>query len=111
MNATPKKNYIILEDEHKDIADFAMYLTQNHSEFENKNVVVNLLDKGNLKVKDLLMFLEISNLHRMQKKSFVIASKPLSVESPLPDELIVAPTLREAEDIVNMEELERELGF
>lgn len=111
MKVTPKENYKILEDENKDVADFAMYLTKNHTDFENENVVVNLLDKGNLKVKDLLMFLEISNLHRIQKKSFVIASKPLSVEAPLPDELIVAPTLREAEDIINMEELERELGF
>lgn len=111
MKITRKENYIILEDDKNDIAAFATYLSKNHSEFENENVVVNILDKNDIDDKDLLMFLEISNLHRMQKKSFVIASMPVSIEASLPEELMIAPTLREAEDIVNMEELERELGF
>lgn len=110
MEITRKENYNILEDKSRSVADFATYLSKNHSQFENDNVVINVLKKGNLDSKDLLVFLEISNLHRMQKKSFVIASNPVAVET-LPDDLIVAPTLREAEDIVNMEELERELGF
>lgn len=110
MNITKKENYIIIEDKTVDIATFATQLSKSHSEFEKNNVVVNVLDKGNLEVKDLLVFLEISDLHRKNKRSFVIASNPLSVDT-LPEDLIIAPTLREAEDIVNMEELERELGF
>lgn len=111
MKITRKDNYSILEDDQNDILSFATYLSKHHADFENENVVVNVLDKEDMDVKDLLMFLEISNLHRLQKKSFVIASRPISVENSLPDELVIAPTLREAEDIVNMEELERELGF
>ncbi len=111
MKVTQKENYRILEDDKGDIVAFATYLSKNHTEFKNDNVVANVLDKEDIDVKDLLLFLEISNLHRLQKKSFVIASRPFSLEAQLPDELVVAPTLREAEDIVNMEELERELGF
>lgn len=110
MNITKRENYIIIEDRDVDVATFATQLSQSHSEFKNNNVVVNLLDKGNLEARDLLAFLEISDVHRNNKKSFVIASNPLSVET-LPEDIIIAPTLREAEDIVNMEELERELGF
>lgn len=111
MEITRKENYIILEDDNNDLGAFATYLSQHHSDFKNDNVVVNVLDKEDIDEKDLLMFLEISNLHRNQKKSFVIASMPISIESSLPEDLMIAPTLREAEDIINMEELERELGF
>lgn len=110
MEFTEKENYIIIEDKGVDVATFATQLSQSHSDFEKNNVVVNVADKGNLEAKDLLVFLEISNIHRQNKRSFVIVSNPLSIET-LPDDLIIAPTLREAEDIVNMEELERELGF
>ncbi len=111
MKVTEKDNYRILEDDNGDLVVFATSLSKDHEAFQNDNVVVNILDKEDIDVKDLLMFLEISKVHRLQKKSFVIASRPISVESSLPDDLVVAPTLREAEDIINMEELERELGF
>ncbi len=110
MNTTKKENYIIIDDHSRDISSFATELSKSHSEFKNDNVIVNVLDKGNLEAKDLLVFLEVSDVHRKNKRSFVIASNPLEVEN-LPEDLIIAPTLREAEDIINMEELERELGF
>ncbi|QED36795.1 ribonuclease Z [Antarcticibacterium arcticum] len=110
MEITRKDNYSILTYDSGDMADFATYLTKHHTDFEKDNVIVDVLDHGDLDVKELLMFLEISDLHRANKRSFVIASNPVSVEN-LPQELMIAPTLREAEDIINMEELERELGF
>lgn len=110
MEITRKNNYCILNYDTGDVAGFATYLTKHHTDVEKENVIVDLLAHGDLDVKDLLMFLEISDLHRNNKKSFVIASNPVSVEK-LPEEVIIAPTLREAEDIINMEELERELGF
>ncbi len=110
MKITRKNNYSILNYDTGDIAGFATYLTKHHTDFEKDNVIVDVLNYGNLEAKELLMFLEISDLHRVNKRSFVIASNPLSVEK-LPEDIIIAPTLREAEDIINMEELERELGF
>lgn len=110
MEITRKENYIIVEDQDSDIATFATKLSKSHTEFEGDNVIVNVLDKGNLEAQDLLVFLEVSDIHRKNKRSFVIASNPLEVEN-LPEDLIIAPSLREAEDIINMEELERELGF
>ena len=110
MKITRKDNYSILKYDTDDIPGFATYLTKHHADFEDNNVIVDVLNHGNLEAKELLMFLEISNLHRANKKSFVIASNPVAVEK-LPEDIIIAPTLREAEDIINMEELERELGF
>lgn len=112
MKITRKENYIIIRDENKDFEDFATKLSQHHRDFENENVVIDILEKKHLKAKDMLLFLEISNLHRNQKKSFVIAcdAEDISIDN-IPEDLIVVPTLREAEDMVNMEDLEREIGF
>ncbi|HSI70559.1 MAG TPA: hypothetical protein VK941_10020 [Gillisia sp.] len=110
MKFTAKDKYKIIEDEKGDITGFATYLSQNHIKFKNDNVVINLLESGGVKTENLLSFLEISNLHRMNKRSFVIATRDIDIDA-LPEDLIVVPTLLEAEDIINMEELERELGF
>lgn len=110
MKVTEKEGYKILEDDRGDLAGFANYISKHHSKFKKDNVVVDILDYGSLDLKELLMFLEISNLHRTQKRSFVIANDAINIDV-VPEELIVVPTLREAEDIIKMEELERELGF
>lgn len=110
MKITKKDKYKILEDEKGDLTGFATYMSQNHRKFKNDNVVINLLEKKEVQLENLLSFLEISNLHRSNKKSFVIVTKEIDIDA-IPEELIVVPTLLEAEDIINMEELERELGF
>lgn len=110
MKITRREKYVILEDEKDDLTGFANYLTKNERLYQGDNVVVDLLEYEKLTLKELLLFLEISNVHRAKKHSFVIVNKAAEID-PVPDEIIVVPTLREAEDIINMEELERELGF
>ena len=55
-------------------------------------------------------FLQISNTHREAKHSFVIVSSKIDIDQS-PDALIIVPTLQEAHDIIEMEEMERDLGF
>jgi hypothetical protein len=71
---------------------------------------VDILKYGELTLEELLSFLKLSNMHRKNKKSFVIANDAINIDR-VPEELQVVPTLREAEDIVQMEEIERDLGF
>ena len=52
----------------------------------------------------------MSNNHRSDKKSFVIVSAQVDLDQ-MPDELVVVPTLQEAYDIIEMEDIERDLGF
>ncbi|HET7361531.1 MAG TPA: ribonuclease Z, partial [Salinimicrobium sp.] len=78
--------------------------------FKNENVVVDILKYGNLSLEELLSFLKLSDKHRAAKKSFVLVNDTINID-PVPEELMVAPTLQEAVDIVQMEEIERDLGF
>ena len=110
MKTTRKEEFIILEDNENNLVNFAENITENYSDYRSDNVVIDLLDNKNFDTKDALLFLEISNIHRAEKKSFVIVNSNISIDN-IPDELIVVPTLLEAGDIIKMEDLERELGF
>jgi hypothetical protein len=61
-------------------------------------------------LQDMIEFLDFSNQHRHSKHSFVIVTDKANLDE-MPDELVVVPTLREAYDIIEMEEIERDLGF
>lgn len=110
MRIEEKEFYRILKDEKDDVREFSSYLKWKHEDFINDNVVIDILDQGALSLEELLSFLSLSNEHRRNKKSFVIANDTINIDR-VPEELIVVPTLQEAEDIIQMEEIERDLGF
>jgi len=104
-------DYVILEDERTDISDFASFIeSQIPSKFRGQNVILNLLKYDSLTLHELLLFLKTSDLHRKSKQSFVIVNDAISIDE-IPYELIVVPTITEAGDIIEMEKIERDLGF
>lgn len=111
MKIINREKYVILADEQDDISDFASFLEyQIPKKFKGQNVVVDLLKYENFGLPELLKFLKVSNLHRKTKHSFVLVNDAINPDV-IPMEMIVVPTLQEASDIVDMEEIERDLGF
>lgn len=111
MKIKKQDSYILLGDDRDDIAKFADYLEYIVPQrYEHMNLVIDLLKYKHLKLPQLLLFLKLSNYHRSTKHSFVLVNDSIDVDE-IPDELIVTPTLEEAGDIVEMEEIERDLGF
>lgn len=110
MKVTEREGYKIFEDEKNDVSEFASFLESIHLNFNNDNVVIDILKYGDLNLEELLKFLELSNKHRKGKRSFIVANDAINIDK-VPEELIVVPTLQEAEDIIKMEEIERDLGF
>lgn len=110
MKVTEKENYLILEDEKNNVKEFASFLEYVHKDYKDQNLIVDILKYGTLELEELLSFLKLSDKHRKNKKSFVLVNDTINIDR-VPEELIVVPTLREAEDIIQMEEIERDLGF
>lgn len=111
MKITNFPTYVVLEDEQQDVKNFASFIEdQVLKNYKGQNVVVDLLQYDNLQLDELLLFLKTSNAHRKEKNSFVIVNDGINIDD-IPAELIVVPTLQEAGDIVEMEEIERDLGF
>lgn len=110
MKSKSLENYVLLEDEKDDPVDFASFIERLLPQFKNDNLVIDLQKYPLLTLSQLLSFLPVSNQHRSLKKSFILVSDTIHIDD-VPDELNVVPTLQEASDMVQMEELERELGF
>lgn len=110
MKIIEKENYKIFRDEKDKVQEFAGYLQKIHDSFKDDNVVIDILKYGSLSLEELLAFLKLSNLHRKNKRSFVIVNDTINIDK-VPGELVVVPTLQEAGDMIQMEDIERELGF
>ena len=103
-------NVSIITQETVSIVELAKKLQAIYPRFQKDNIVVNLTTLKQLKTEDLLEFLQLSNQHRNREHSFVIVSAKIDIDE-VPDELVVVPTLQEAYDIIEMEEIERDLGL
>ncbi|GGD98065.1 ribonuclease Z [Planktosalinus lacus] len=111
MKVNKHKNFQLIEDEKDNVAEFGAFLEYIiPKEFSSENVVIDLLKYNQMTLPELLNFLIVSNKHRATKKSFVIINDAIDPDV-IPEELIVVPTLQEAKDVIDLEEIERDLGF
>lgn len=103
-------NITLITQEKSTLVALVQKIQEVYSKFKNDNIIVNLTSLNKLSVQDIIEFLELSNTHRKAKHSFVIVSDQIDFEEA-PDEMIIVPTLKEAYHVIEMEEMERDLGF
>ncbi|MFB9056569.1 ribonuclease Z [Mariniflexile ostreae] len=103
-------NTSIITQEKATLIELIKKIQALYPKFKNHNILVHLTSLNKISKQDIIEFLELSNMHRKAKQSFVIVTDKIDLEESL-DEIIVVPTLQEAYDIIEMEEIERDLGF
>ena len=59
---------------------------------------------------DIKLFLDMTKTHQNGKKSLVLVADTINFNE-VPAKLTVVPTILEAHDIIEMDEIERDLGF
>ncbi len=102
------KGTTIVFQEKTTLSVFLKNLNDAYPEIKNDNLIVNLFSFSKLKADDVLEFLQLSDIHRKAKKSFVLVTDKVSYDE-VPEEICVVPTIQEAHDIIEMEEIERDL--
>tara|TARA_R110002020_G_scaffold466202_1_gene688563 strand:+ start:137575 stop:137907 length:333 start_codon:yes stop_codon:yes gene_type:complete len=100
----------IVSQEKTSLPVFLENLDKAYPKLKNDHIIIDLFTFDSLKAGDILEFLQLSDKHRAAKKSFVLVTDKVNYES-VPDRITVVPTLQEAKDIVEMEEIERDLGI
>ncbi|MCR5862389.1 ribonuclease Z [Flavobacterium sp. J372] len=110
MKTEQKGHTTIIRDTQGDLATFCEKITAEYNSFKGSNIILDITRDKGLDLNDVLAFLQLSNKHRKAKKSFVVVASGLDFND-MPDEMVVVPTLQEAHDIIEMEEIERDLGF
>ena len=91
--------------------DFRNLVKGHYKNLHRQNIVIDLSLIKSLKPKQVLEFSELNCYHKEKiLKSFVIVvGKMFNVEINI--DIATAPTLQEAFDIVEIEEIERDLGY
>ena len=110
MKVDQKGHTVTIKDTQGDFNGFVEKVTQQFKTFEKQNIIIDLSADNNLSESDLKLFLPLSKQQKKSKKSFVIVVADLDYNS-ISDKLVVVPSLLEAHDIIEMEEIERDLGF
>jgi len=103
-------NVTIITQEKTSILELVKKLEVLYDRFKDNNIIVNLTSFNQIPIEKIVEFLQISNKHRGAKHSFIIVSNKVSLDS-MPDEIVIVPTLKEAFDTIEMEEMERDLGI
>ena len=92
------------------LSTFLENLKKAYAKLKHDNIIVNLFSFSKLTSGNILEFLDLSRTHKNNNKSFVLVTDKVSYED-IPDEITVVPTIQEAKDIIEMEEIERDLGI
>ncbi|MGB5553308.1 MAG: ribonuclease Z [Flavobacteriaceae bacterium] len=103
-------NTTVVFQENTSLQKFLENLKEGYPKIKNENIIINLFAFSKLTPTDVIQFYELSNAHRKSKKSFVLVTEKVSFDE-VPEELYVVPTLQEARDIIEMEDIERDLDL
>ncbi len=110
MKVDQKGHTITIRNTESDFTAFLMKITHQYKTFEKHNLIIDLLSDDSVDMKKVVSFTPLSKQHKKSKKSFVIVADNLDFNA-IPSKLTVVPSVLEAHDIIEMEEIERDLGF
>lgn len=105
-----KEKSIICGPKNESLTDFFTNFKLNYPEFLKKNVIVDLSKLVEVKHTEILLFLNAAISHLKNNTSLVIITNHRDIDL-LPEEIVTAPTLIEALDIIELDEISRDLGF
>jgi len=110
MKVDQKGHTACIKDTQGDLFSFLTKVTHEYKSFEKYNIIIDLRMHKSISVSAINEFLPLSKLHKKAKKSLVIVTSELDINAVSP-KLAVVRSLQEAHDIIEMEEIERDLGF
>lgn len=103
-------NTAIITQEKVTVIELIKKIQALYPKFKNNNIIVALNGLDTFGKADIVEFLELSKTHKVSKHSFVVVSNKIDLDI-VPDAITVVPTIQEAYDIIEMEDMERDLGF
>ena len=104
------ENTTIITQETATVKALVSNIEKDYHTYKNYHLIVKLSSLDKVLLEDVIEFLRLSKNHRADKKTFVIVSEKVDLEE-IPEEIMVVPTMQEAYDIIEMEDIERDLGF
>ena len=110
MKVDEKGHTFTIRDTQGDFTSFLMKVTHQYKTYENHNIIIDLLANKEVTIEDVKLLFPLSKQHKKAKKSFIVVVGDFDYNA-IGAKLTVVPTVLEANDIIDIEEIERDLGF
>ena len=110
MKVDQKGHTTIIKDTQNDVASFVQKVTNEYHAFQSQNLILDISNDKSFSIKDLVHFKDLAKNHKKAKKSLILVSDAVDFDK-VPNYLNVVPSVLEAHDMIEMDEIERDLGF
>jgi hypothetical protein len=110
MKVEKKTHATVIKDTQENLEMFISKIEHGFDNFNNDNLIIDLSQHKTIDVKDILLFTDLYKKQKKIKKSFVIVAPEFDFNSNTKN-IPVVPSILEATDIIEMDEIERDLGF
>lgn len=110
MQVTQKASYVHLLIDETETYSFEQSLSKDLDAFKKEHIILEVSESINISEKEILLFLDIAGQKKENGTSFVVVYSRIDIDT-VPEELNMVPTVLEAEDTLEMEAIERDLGF
>ena len=105
-----KEKYTLISSDENSFTDLYNSFIKEIQNNNEEHIFLKFSDKINVNKEDFLLFLSIAEQKKEIGTSFVIVNNMINIDD-FPENFNIVPTLIEAVDILEMEAMERELGF
>ena len=104
MKVSEKNQYTLIKLQESSLIEFK----KRFDEINSNHIIVVLSEDFNMNEKNISFFLEVTKIQKTNNKSFVVVKNGIDIDK-ISELLNITPTLVEAEDILEMEAIERDL--
>ena len=110
MKVQQKGHITIIKNTHLGTAEFYQKLWHEYNSYKSQNLIIDLSHDKKITIANIKLFIEMNKSHKKEKKSLVLVADTININD-VSAKLTIVPTILEAHDIIEMEEIERDLGF
>ena len=105
------KDTTIIVYQNKQIpSDFFKSFDFNYHKFHFNNIILIIDETQNSEPDFVNTVFKLTKSHQLHKKTFVVVAPKWS-QSDISEDIVCVPTLQEALDLIEMDEMQRDLGF
>jgi hypothetical protein len=110
MKIEHKEGFVLISSESNSFSEFYNFFSDKHKEFAKNNMIINISSNLVANEQEISLFLECADIHQENGTTFVVVYQNVDVDN-FPENFNIVPTLQEAEDVLEMENIQRDLGF
>ena len=110
MQIKEATNYTLISSDEDSFKEFQKSVFKKINDFDKNHLIIQISEELSIDKKDFLLFLKIAEQKKENGTSFVVLNSSVNADD-FDENLNIVPTLQEAQDILKMENIERELGF